>query len=642
MHIRRLLLFTGFIIFLSVQQVISEPLCRLDFEGNQQLQTSLLRAELNRFGDSLKTLAPAFFAEHLHDFYKNYGFLEAKIEASRSKNSLKFTITEGPALVIDQVDIVSCDPTCMRDEVQKRAREVLSDCSTKTPFEFTCIEKGCRQLEAIFARDGFSDVRVKNWHLRPHALFATHDSFKKCVLELDLYLGVQRFVSSVRAESPSGELFKNAFLGSPWERVPVPFDLYMIREQRLWLLRFFGGDGGDGGDGGNGGDGGGVELSPSWTFVNNRADIVWTCVVSARQSVVKAVAKDENFLKEVEEKRGKRCNELFVRGGLQVGGRGYAMQLFPFVSGSFCSRAASTKASLDVLLSESFCSGSAQYQFTVHDDWLNGLSVEGTSWNPCGYGASAWCGKSRLSKSGFYGRTAWNGSVSGRWRACFGGGFELVSPPHLLPRLVFSPSLSYRSERPGEMGASAWAVEGVLAGIVPLSSFQNRRTTPALLKAGLQGEYGRLLGEHLYGEVRGRLGIIGGGVCAEVHPFDRLFMRRGALLSGLQNSFGEQIGSFGFCPYTGSCGGTGLFQGLAQLSTPLSRSMELACFVEGGRLWRSGLEGQCDEKTAVVGIGLHIKTPVGKLCADIGWDLCSPAHPRDAFFWFFGWDARFS
>lgn len=640
MRTRRLLLITGILIFYRVYFLCGNPLCPLCFEGNQQLPNTVLSAELYQFNEALKTVSPDFFAEHMRVFYKQYGFLEAQIKAARDKDGLKFSIVEGPALLVDQVQIVSCDPLRMRDNAKIYAHEAFGECCIRKPFEYKNIEKGCRKFEEKCMRMGFSQCRIKKWRLKPLTSLVTCSSCKKCILELDIFLGPQYFVESVRVEGLPEALCKNAFTGSPWERLVYgesnifanPFDLFMIREQRVWLLRFFHTTLSEDTQ---------VNLSPSWTITKNRVAIVWTCTATSMRSAKSMPS--ENI---TTSQKKKRHHEIFVRGGLQAGGDCLGVQLFPFLNGSFCSYSqknvgdAWNRIHIDTLFSEYYSSGLAQYQTLLSNGWMSGISLETTYWRPWGYHNCGLLESSGLFKSGLYARTLWEGGNGGGcWRYGAGLGFEIVGPPCAVPRVVCSTSLSYSLKKCG-------VVEGIFSGIIPLCKKQ--RGVNAFLKIGLQGEWRHVFTDTLFGVVRGRVGVIGGGYQAEIHPYDRFFLRRGSLLSGLHNTFGEQMGSFGFCPYTRSSGGTGLFQGLLQLSTPLSSfnphpflsPLEVSWFIEGGRLWRSCFQ-QSEEKTAVIGVGLHVKTGIGTLCSDIGWDLCCTARPRNALVWFVGWDRYF-
>lgn len=219
----------------TVQVVFSVTLGErrlFSFFGNHFFSEKQLLNRLLLFGKSVLMIPPSLLAQELTDLYKSKGFWNVAVTWQEEEDRCLFCIVEGARARI--VDVSFEGVTYFSSEQLKKICSEL----THTTFFDQRLARQCRdEILQAYVRAGFWDCSVK----RSDAHVLRDNSY---VYHFVIHEGDQRLLKSVRISSPEAGvaqacetvLEQAPFVAYKNLKKPIPFDMYLVQEQRRALL----------------------------------------------------------------------------------------------------------------------------------------------------------------------------------------------------------------------------------------------------------------------------------------------------------------------------------------------------------------------------------------------------------------------
>jgi outer membrane protein insertion porin family len=196
------------------------------FVGNHFFSHDRLLEQLLLFGKSLALIPPSLLAEEISACYKKKGFLEVVLSWYEEKEHVFFCITEGPRASITDVIVEGASAT-IKDMVRSYFEAVLRASS----FDTDIIQQALDKVVQAAVRDGFWDSVIRSYEYVPLG-DGTY------TLLVRMHEGERRFLKSVELVGFEELQHRGPFSTKPLSAGKIPFDFYLLQEQRMVLTRY--------------------------------------------------------------------------------------------------------------------------------------------------------------------------------------------------------------------------------------------------------------------------------------------------------------------------------------------------------------------------------------------------------------------
>lgn len=193
-----------------------------EFIGNHFFTSTQLLDQLLLFGKSLALIPSSLLAEELIAVYKKKGFFDAAITWHEEEERTFFCINEGKRARISRIHINGAS-ACTEKELI--TTYFLSMFHT-TSFDSDMLKQSLDNVVQSYIRNGFWNITIESYDYVPLA----DESYE---LTITIHEGRQRWLKKITIEGFQEIVDGNPFLHTGKE--PIPFDLYLLQEQRMVL-----------------------------------------------------------------------------------------------------------------------------------------------------------------------------------------------------------------------------------------------------------------------------------------------------------------------------------------------------------------------------------------------------------------------
>lgn len=197
-----------------------------DFVGNHFFSNDRLLEQLMLFGKSLALLPPSLLAEEIMSCYKKKGFWDIHISWHEDKECVFFCITEGKRARISSVTIESAHAFSVSELIRQHFDTLLHS----SGFDIDIVKLALDRMMQAYIHQGFWDIAVLSYDYQ-----VLDDGTYRLVVKIDER--EQRFLTKISLVGFENLEEQGPFF-MPRNISAVPFDLYLIQEQRLWLTRY--------------------------------------------------------------------------------------------------------------------------------------------------------------------------------------------------------------------------------------------------------------------------------------------------------------------------------------------------------------------------------------------------------------------
>jgi outer membrane protein assembly factor BamA len=199
----------------------------VEFIGNLFFSSEELLEQLLLFGKSLALIPPSLLAEEIVLGYKKKGFFDAHIAWHEEKEAIFFCVTEGRRATISTVHLEGATAYSPLDIVHNYFSSLINVSS----FDADNIKQALDRMSQDYIKDGFWDIKIVSYDYIPLP-DGTYE------LRICIHEGKRRFLT--KTSIPDFEqLEKEGPMSIVCSRdTPIPFNLYLVQEQRFWLTHY--------------------------------------------------------------------------------------------------------------------------------------------------------------------------------------------------------------------------------------------------------------------------------------------------------------------------------------------------------------------------------------------------------------------
>ncbi len=200
----------------------------IEFFGNHFFSVAQLYDLIATFGRSAWLVPSEVLAQEFEAAYRAKGFWQVSIETVTEKDRLIFVIQEGKRSRLRQVRLegATVEPT------EKLIKKWFSHLIKQPYIDQDQLQEQLSRLLAWYQHQGYWEAQI----LRQEFLSAGKPDNYELVLLIDE--GQQRSLASVAIEDHP-ELMECGPFATCAPLLPVPFDMALLHDQRLWLLSHF-------------------------------------------------------------------------------------------------------------------------------------------------------------------------------------------------------------------------------------------------------------------------------------------------------------------------------------------------------------------------------------------------------------------
>ena len=130
------------------------PSRRLEFAGNESVASARLQEAAAATGTLTAWLAPQSFAQAIERFYRDEGFLSARVEVAAPDlvsgvSTVRATVREGPPFLVGEVGLSGAQ--ALPEDATRKALDVF----TGLPYRPTVLAEGVARVDTLFREAGF-------------------------------------------------------------------------------------------------------------------------------------------------------------------------------------------------------------------------------------------------------------------------------------------------------------------------------------------------------------------------------------------------------------------------------------------------------------------------------------------------------
>lgn len=204
---------------------------QFSFFGNHFFSDRQLLDRLLLFGKSVLVVPPTLLAQELTDLYKNKGFWQVSVTYQEEDDACIFCTVEGPRARIADVSFEGVHYFSI-----EHIKNLCSDFKRNVFFDKR-LQRQCRDdIMQAYVRAGFWDCVVTHGDA---VMLGDTNSYRYHFVVQE---GPQRLLACVRIEGfddRCDELLSQApFVACLCLQEPIPFDMYLVQEQRRALLDY--------------------------------------------------------------------------------------------------------------------------------------------------------------------------------------------------------------------------------------------------------------------------------------------------------------------------------------------------------------------------------------------------------------------
>ena len=197
-----------------------------EFIGNHFFSNEQLLEQFLLFGKSLALLPPSLLAEEIVSCYKKKGFWDVNISWREEPDCIFFCITEGNKACISDITIEGVTAFAVDQLIKYHFSSLLHS----PMFDVDLVKQSLDKMMQAYIQQGFWDIAVLS-----HDYIPLEDgTYRLCI---KIGENERRFLRKISLIGFDDLVDQGPFV-LPLGMDHIPFDLYLLQEQRLWLTRY--------------------------------------------------------------------------------------------------------------------------------------------------------------------------------------------------------------------------------------------------------------------------------------------------------------------------------------------------------------------------------------------------------------------